>query len=564
MVKSILRKLASLIENSLENSSLLSHITVLIIDDDESITTIMKKSLKHLGCPNVIALNTAEEGIAYLKNNKVNIVLMDIKLGNADFGGITAVNEIKKFKNLPVVYISGQIDDEILEKIKQTKPYGFLQKPFNTNELKITIELAMFNFIKDSKDYNKQRLHYVLNENGMATYSVYFENDLPVLTTYGPGYEKLTGYTAEDHYANSDLWFEMIPLEERSRVRSHFINVNQGLTTEPIEHNLFTKNGQKIWVKTTVIHHFNEQGHIDYYDGLICNITDSKNKELSILEYQSHLEDMVAERTENLKKANKELSDFRDKQFIELKQARKTMQALLPPDSTYENNQLKICYHYEPVEEIGGDFISITHFNELNTYGVFLGDICGHGTPAALYISGLKTLTDRICRNYGLRPKEYLENLHTDLLKMLNDNCGSYFVASLYGFFQPEEENTVFSFANAGQPNPLIYRKQTGQIQSINTVGRYLGVENFSIIKEQQLVLNKGDRLFLYTDGINEMYNEQNNYLEIEGFKNILFTANNLELDLNEAFQEILNSLNIFRGRAPINDDIILFSAEIK
>ena len=88
---------------------------------------------------------TAENGLQAVRlalNLKPDLILMDIKLpGKMD--GITAAEIIKSKMKIPIVYLTGHSEPEFLERAGKTNPHGFILKPYNGNQIKAAIEIAL-------------------------------------------------------------------------------------------------------------------------------------------------------------------------------------------------------------------------------------------------------------------------------------------------------------------------------------------------------------------------------------------------------------------------------------
>ncbi|MDP2796133.1 MAG: response regulator [Methanoregula sp.] len=82
------------------------------------------------------------EAIEPVANLKPDVVLMDINI-KGDIDGIETTKRIKERFNLPVIYVTSHSDGATLERAKKTKPDGFILKPFEDNDLRIAIELAL-------------------------------------------------------------------------------------------------------------------------------------------------------------------------------------------------------------------------------------------------------------------------------------------------------------------------------------------------------------------------------------------------------------------------------------
>ena len=72
-----------------------------------------------------------------------DLVLMDIGL-EGEIDGIETAKELKSLHNVPVIFVTGSYDDDTIERAKQAEPVGYLIKPVDLQELKITIEFSIF------------------------------------------------------------------------------------------------------------------------------------------------------------------------------------------------------------------------------------------------------------------------------------------------------------------------------------------------------------------------------------------------------------------------------------
>ncbi len=260
---------------------------------------------------------------------------------------------------------------------------------------------------------------------------------------------------------------------------------------------------------------------------------------------------------EALFKSEKELMHRTEMIEQDLKNAQLIQNALLP--SHIPNfERLKIDYRYVPLETVGGDYFSFTLFRE-GGLGVFLGDIMGHGVSAALFLALVKAFADRACRHYGLKPGEFMTRLNNSLL----NNMTTHFLTAVYGHFHfnPKDQGVIFNFTKGGHPPPILFRKNTGQIEILNSGGGILGVSNKMTYEEHELYLQKGDRLFLYTDGAYEMTDPDNNLLGIRNLCDII--AGESRLTLGDMLTNIMKKLDRFRGPSPIMDDVVIIGFEV-
>jgi len=79
------------------------------------------------------------------EKDKPDLVLMDIVL-EGEMDGIAAANEIRSRFNIPIIFLTAYTDDKILERASITGPFGYIVKPFINEDLKISIEIALYKF----------------------------------------------------------------------------------------------------------------------------------------------------------------------------------------------------------------------------------------------------------------------------------------------------------------------------------------------------------------------------------------------------------------------------------
>jgi len=116
---------------------------VLIVEDEKIIALDLKSSIIDLGFSVTKMVKNYDETMLSIKQNEPDIILMDINLKNSKDGIQTAI-DIKKIKNIPIIYLSAFCDDKTINRAIKTNPVGYLIKPFRIDELKSTILLGLF------------------------------------------------------------------------------------------------------------------------------------------------------------------------------------------------------------------------------------------------------------------------------------------------------------------------------------------------------------------------------------------------------------------------------------
>jgi len=121
---------------------------IMVVDDEVVITTQLEERLIHMGYKVAGRASSGEEAVEMAKRRSPDLILMDIVMpGKLD--GIDAANTIKEELDIPVIFLTAYADDKFVERAKNVAPFGYILKPFQEDEIKAAIELALYR--KDSE-----------------------------------------------------------------------------------------------------------------------------------------------------------------------------------------------------------------------------------------------------------------------------------------------------------------------------------------------------------------------------------------------------------------------------
>jgi PAS domain S-box-containing protein len=129
-------------------------------------------------------------------------------------------------------------------------------------------------------EWSDERYKRLLESVTDYIYTVQLEDGRTLATSHGPGCVAVTGYTPEQFEADPDLWFRIILEEDRRTVRevtSHFFSENGAIL--PFQHRIIHKDGTVRCIRNTPVPHYDPEGRIVAYDGLISDITEFKKLE---------------------------------------------------------------------------------------------------------------------------------------------------------------------------------------------------------------------------------------------------------------------------------------------
>ena len=255
------------------------------------------------------------------------------------------------------------------------------------------------------------------------------------------------------------------------------------------------------------------------------------------------IDENVHEREEK-KRINTELSIAREIQLSFLKK------------NVMEFNQreeFEIYADMVAAKEVGGDLYDFFLIDNDNL-AVVIADVSGKGIPASLFMVRTKTLINNI--SYDKSPKEVLEAVNKSL-SVNNDAC--IFVTAIFGVYNTKTGK--FTFVNAGH-NPPLLRKKDGSFEYINTKPQFvLAVMKDTEYKEEEIILNKGDTLYFYTDGVTEAMNSDK---ELFGEDRLKEALNKYRSSYpNDLIYSIKGEVDNFTNGAEQSDDIAMLSLRI-
>jgi CheY-like chemotaxis protein len=116
---------------------------ILVVEDEVIVSADLQDQLIKLGYRIVGAAVAGEESIAKAHELKPDLILMDIML-KGQMDGIEAAKQIRDSLRVPVIFLTANSNDSVLERAKVSEPFGYLLKPFDHRSLKSNIEMALY------------------------------------------------------------------------------------------------------------------------------------------------------------------------------------------------------------------------------------------------------------------------------------------------------------------------------------------------------------------------------------------------------------------------------------
>ena len=236
--------------------------------------------------------------------------------------------------------------------------------------------------------------------------------------------------------------------------------------------------------------------------------------------------------------------------FRSLEEARmaRNIQINLLPKSNPEIDGYDISGTSIPALNVGGDYYDFIRLDDYRL-AIALGDVSGKGLAAALVMSNLQA-TIRSLASFNVTANECLERANRLLFRSIDSKT---FVSLFYGVLDTKK-NTL-CYANAGQNLPLIFSTVKKPVP-LKTHGLVLGAKEDVSYIEEEISINPGDRLLIYSDGISEAMNEQMEEFGDEKLLEIVQRYRDYSADA--LIEKIIAALNLHFGSVPQNDDMTM------
>ncbi len=233
----------------------------------------------------------------------------------------------------------------------------------------------------------------------------------------------------------------------------------------------------------------------------------------------------------------------------DLEVAREIQQAMLPRE-IYTATGIEAFGVTRPANTVGGDLYDLIRRPDGRI--VFaLGDVAGKGSPAALLMALVVAML-RVLVDEGLEPAELAARLNVQVSRHAP---GSRFITMLLGLYDPT--TGAITYVNAGQ-NPPMLRRASGRVERLTEGGVALGMFDQATYSAGTLVLEAGDVLVLFSDGVTEAENTSGVAFDDAGLEHVVHE--HWWKDLQTLGNSVLKAVEVHSHGTKIADDLTVLA----
>lgn len=241
----------------------------------------------------------------------------------------------------------------------------------------------------------------------------------------------------------------------------------------------------------------------------------------------------------------------------ELNMATRIQMDALPPVAPEfpDHPNVNLRASMNTAKEVGGDFYDYFPIDE-NRIGFLIADVSGKGTPAALFMMTSKTMI----KDYALTQDSTSEIFTAVNARLCENNDAGMFATAWIGIL--DTRTMTLQYTNAGHNYPMLQRKGQPCEEIRKNHGLFLGGMEFMQYRHNELQLESGDRLLLYTDGVVEAHDKNDELYGEDRLKSMVDGTRDLPGE--QLLKRIFDDVCDYATGVPQFDDITMVVLTIK
>ncbi len=231
------------------------------------------------------------------------------------------------------------------------------------------------------------------------------------------------------------------------------------------------------------------------------------------------------------------------------------IQKKLLPSGFPEIPQISLAALNQPAKGVSGDYYDIFKLND-NEVGLFICDVAGKGVPAALVMVMIRTILRLIVASH-----QEPSTIVTWINRGITGSISIDHFATL-SFLTYNRKNHEVVYSNAAHMPLLVFKKNEEKFVQVDTPGLPIGVDKNTIYSQKRFMLEEGDFIIMYTDGIVETMDEMGNQFTLNALLDVI--KKNSSFGASEVVKKIRDELSDFSKRAKQHDDQTLLLMKVE
>jgi len=210
-----------------------------------------------------------------------------------------------------------------------------------------------------------------------------------------------------------------------------------------------------------------------------------------------------------------------------------------------------------PARQVSGDYFDYIKIDD-ERLGIAIADVSGKGVPASLIMAICRS----VLRSEAARNPSPADVLHKVNRQLYPDIKEDMFISMAYIVL--DQAGSVVTLARAGHDAPLLYKSATGTVEKIKPPGMVVGIDRGSVFdrmtNDYNVPIERGDCLFLYTDGVTEALDPAGDEFGVERMIESIQAGAGHNNSAHAIITRVVEDVRNFAGTAPQHDDITLIA----
>ncbi len=411
-----------------------------------------------------------------------------------------------------------------------------------------TLDYLIF-FIRDItlRKEAEERLRTGYNAIQNAANGIAIADGDMTVTYVNPAILRLWGFPESDDIRGLNIRTFLV---DESRADEIVRSVSAGETWAN-ELEMKRRDGTTFFAQISIAPNTNPDGELAGMVFSMVDITPQKRAQQELAAYAQQLSERNQQMEDDLRMAGEVQQAFIPRTF-----------PIFPVGVPPEESALVFSSLYLPSGMVGGDFFDILTVSPTQA-GIFICDVMGHGTRAALVVATLRGLIEQLTPiNHD--PGAFLTALNDAYSVIFKQTTELMFATAVYVVVDVTSGRMLYS--NAGHPFPFRLRPALGTVEPLEFApgakGPAIGLFEQSTFKNDECWLDPGDRLILYTDGLTEA--KGSNVEDYETTRLLEVLCQNIAAPPEQLLKKLVADVQQFSGTTQFEDDVCIVGMEAR